>query len=115
MSIIGTRPPLISETNLYELHHSQMIKSYIPLNYDVFFSEAMHRQVAKIAYEWYCLKNKVEDKYDDFSEIIEYILEGNNNQVVKMVTDKLLLDFDIQLQPFEELEKAMKWWKSNKL
>ena len=21
MSIIGTRPPLISETNLYELHH----------------------------------------------------------------------------------------------
>lgn len=72
--------------------NSQMIKSYIPLNYDVFFSEAMHRQVAKIAYEWYCLKNKVEDKYDDFSEIIEYILEGNNNQVVKMVTDKLLLD-----------------------
>lgn len=34
----------------------------------------------------------LEDKYDDFSEIIEYILEGNNNQVVKMVTDKLLLD-----------------------
>ena len=22
MSIIGTRPPLISETNLYELHHN---------------------------------------------------------------------------------------------
>ena len=22
MSIIGTRPPLISETNLYELHHT---------------------------------------------------------------------------------------------
>jgi len=22
MSIIGTRPPLISETNLYELHHA---------------------------------------------------------------------------------------------
>jgi len=23
MSIIGTRPPLISETNLYELHHPE--------------------------------------------------------------------------------------------
>ena len=23
MSIIGTRPPLISETNLYELHHKE--------------------------------------------------------------------------------------------
>ena len=32
MSIIGTRPPLISETNLYELHHranriEQMLRS----------------------------------------------------------------------------------------
>ena len=35
----------------------------------------MHRQVAKIAYEWYCLKNKVEDKYEDFSDIIAYILQ----------------------------------------
>lgn len=25
MSIIGTRPPLISETNLYELHHRGVI------------------------------------------------------------------------------------------
>ena len=24
MSIIGTRPPLISETNLYELHHETL-------------------------------------------------------------------------------------------
>lgn len=40
--------------------NSQVIESHIPLKYEVFFSEAMHRQVAKIAYEWYCLKNKVE-------------------------------------------------------
>ena len=25
MSIIGTRPPLISETNLYELHHADHV------------------------------------------------------------------------------------------
>ena len=24
MSIVGTRPPLISETNLYELHHYEL-------------------------------------------------------------------------------------------
>ncbi len=71
--------------------NSQVIESHIPLKYEVFFSEAMHRQVAKIAYEWYCLKNKVEDKYDDFSEIIDYILNGNNDRVVRMVTDKILL------------------------
>lgn len=45
--------------------NTQVIESHIPLKYEVFFSEAMHRQVAKIAYEWYCLKNKVEDKYED--------------------------------------------------
>ena len=69
----------------------QIIASHISLNVDVFFGEAMHRQVAKIAYEWYCLKNKVEDRYHDFSDIIDYILNGNNNQVVKMVTDETLL------------------------
>lgn len=28
MSIIGTRPPLISETNLYELHHRARRKPF---------------------------------------------------------------------------------------
>lgn len=71
--------------------NTQIIESHIPLNVDVFFGEAMHRQVAKIAYEWYCLKNKIEDRYNDFSEIIDYILNGNNDQVVKLVTDETLL------------------------
>ena len=31
-------------------------------------------------------------------------------------SNHIIMDyFDIQLQPFEELEKAMKWWKSYKL
>ena len=29
MSIIGTRPPLISETNLYELHHNLYDKNAV--------------------------------------------------------------------------------------
>ena len=32
MSIIGTRPPLISETNLYELHHVEIAYAYQELN-----------------------------------------------------------------------------------
>ena len=31
MSIVGTRPPLISETNLYELHHRARVP-FIRLN-----------------------------------------------------------------------------------
>ena len=29
MSIIGTRPPLISETNLYELHHKEAVEKVL--------------------------------------------------------------------------------------
>lgn len=29
MSIIGTRPPLISETNFYELHHRARLEVHI--------------------------------------------------------------------------------------
>ena len=36
MSIIGTRPPLISETNLYELHHSSATYK-IGLNQEIRF------------------------------------------------------------------------------
>ena len=31
MSIIGTRPPLISETNLYELHHRARLQRPLEL------------------------------------------------------------------------------------
>lgn len=31
MSIIGTRPPLLSETSLYELHHRAKMKRQINL------------------------------------------------------------------------------------
>ena len=31
MSIIGTRPPLISETNLYELHHISLQWDFVML------------------------------------------------------------------------------------
>lgn len=32
MSIVGTRPPLISETNLYEPHHKAMVVNVIKEN-----------------------------------------------------------------------------------
>lgn len=32
MSIIGTRPPLLSETSLYELHHRAIVILYVSRN-----------------------------------------------------------------------------------
>ena len=37
MSIIGTRPPLISETNFYELHHIQVRRCMFLAVCQVFF------------------------------------------------------------------------------
>ena len=38
MSIVGTRPPLISETNLYELHHKARLIYWLDyIIYDRFF------------------------------------------------------------------------------
>ena len=35
MSIVGTRPPLISETNLYEPHHKGDKEILLAMNYDI--------------------------------------------------------------------------------
>lgn len=67
------------------------IEKNVLIDIDVFFSKAMFRQVAKIAYEWYCAKNNVRDKYDIFNEIITFILDGKGNNIVSLVTNESVL------------------------
>lgn len=68
------------------------IEKHVNVNLDIFFNIAMFRQVAKIAFEWYCLKNSVDDFNAIFNEIITFILDGANNNIVTMVTDKNVLE-----------------------
>lgn len=73
----------VQEVNINDIEFVKTVK----LDIEVFFSLEMYRQVAKIAYEWYCAQNNVSDKYDDFVEIIEYIVEGNGKDIVSIVSD----------------------------
>lgn len=59
----------------------------VNIDIDVFFSKEMYRQVAKIAYEWYCAQNSITDKYEDFNEIVSYIVDGTGNDIVDIVID----------------------------
>ena len=46
------------------------------------FSMAMYRMVAKIGFEWYCAKNKVMSKIDDFTPIIDFITRSNGKSSI---------------------------------
>lgn len=62
------------------------IEKKIQINTSIFFSEEMFRTISKIAYEWYCLKNDIDDKYNDFTDIIDFITLGVG-QPVSVIED----------------------------
>lgn len=48
--------------------------------------------VAKIAYEWYCYINNIEEYIEDCKEIVDYILGGQEGNFVDVVVDKYYYD-----------------------
>ena len=47
---------------------------------------AIH-SVAKMAYEWYCYNNNIEEYKEEFHEIVEYILGNNEKRLVDILID----------------------------
>lgn len=68
------------------------IEEKIQINTSIFYSQEMFRLVSKIAYEWYCLKNDINDKYDDFTDIINFITLGVG-QPVSIIEDEEIINF----------------------
>lgn len=79
----GKNESEVKETNINDIELVKMVK----VDLDVFFSLEMYRQVAKIAFEWYCAQNRVSGKYEDFDEIINYIVDGIGKNIVSIVAD----------------------------
>lgn len=80
-----------SEYQQVDINDKEIIIHLKP-DIEVFFSEVMYRQVAKIAFEWYCAKNKVIGKHDEFDSIINFITEGEGNDIVRIITKKQIYD-----------------------
>lgn len=75
-----------SEMNIVDVNKSDIIISFQP-DIKIFFCMSMYRQVAKIAYEWYCSKNSITDYYDDFKDIVDFITTGNGDKIVEIIDD----------------------------
>lgn len=56
------------------------------LHYEVFFEHQMFRLVAKMAYEWYCLRNEVKELHEEFRGIIDYITKESIDASDKRVS-----------------------------
>lgn len=48
---------------------------------------ALH-SVAKMAYEWYCYINNIEEYKKEYKEIVDYILGNNEKKIVDIVSDR---------------------------
>jgi len=68
------------------------IEEKIQINTSIFYSQEMFRMISKIAYEWYCLKNDINDKYDDFTNIIDFITLGVG-QPVSIIEDVEIISY----------------------
>ena len=79
--------------------NNEEVEISIPINLQVFCSDEMYRMVAKIAYEWFCKVNNIQDKLDIFDSIIEFIITGegnNNNRIVTVVSDEKIYNMIMQ-------------------
>ncbi|WP_313340577.1 hypothetical protein [Sedimentibacter sp.] len=64
------------------------VEKKVTIGLDIYFDQAMYRLVAKIAYEWYCAKNKVSGYHGDFKNIVTFITEGHGENPVGIVWNK---------------------------
>lgn len=68
------------------------IEKKIQINTSIFYSQEMFRMISKMAYEWYCLKNDINDKYDDFTDLINFITQGDG-QPVSIIEDAEIISY----------------------
>ena len=61
------------------------IEKRITVDLSIFFSDSMYRLIAKIAFEWYCLCNDIQNKCDGLEPIIQFITDGVGDNPVNIL------------------------------
>ncbi|MDW2879544.1 MULTISPECIES: hypothetical protein [Bacillaceae] len=67
--------------------NNKEIELKIGFSLEVLFSLSMRRLAAKIAYEWLCSLNDINERYDDFANIINFIETGNDDNFVSYIAN----------------------------
>ena len=71
------------------------IEKRVRVNNVIFFDDALYRMVAKIAFEWYCAKNRIADHLPEFDNIVRYIVDGEGENPVSIIQEKQVYDMPI--------------------
>lgn len=83
-----------NDKNVNEIDITQIeIKTSVNLELSVFFSNSMFRLAAKIAFEWYCVRNRVTSKENDFLSIINFITMNTGDGIVSIVSNPEIYQF----------------------
>ncbi len=72
--------------------NSLEIEKNVRINNEIFFDDALYRMVAKIAFEWYCAKNRITDHLPEFDDIVRYIVDGEGEKPVSIIQEKQVYD-----------------------
>ncbi|PIC57008.1 hypothetical protein CSV80_11105 [Sporosarcina sp. P12(2017)] len=80
----------IKEINLNNME----IQLKVGFSFEIFYSQSMQRLVAKMAYEWLCYVNDINEKHEEFSDVINFIEKGGDNNCITYISDNdLYYDF----------------------
>ena len=71
----------VSKVNINEIG----IEKRITFDLSIFFCDSMYRLMAKIAFEWYCLCNDIQNKCDGLESVIQFITEGIGENPVNIL------------------------------
>lgn len=64
------------------------IMERIKIGFDDFFDSYAIHSMAKMAYEWYCYINSIEEYKLEYQEIVNYILGISSEELVDIIIDK---------------------------
>ena len=81
--------------NLLRIYPNTHISFSTKIKLKTFICNNMYRLVAKIAYEFFCKVNGINDKLDIFDDLINFITTGkgnDDNSLVSIISDKTIYD-----------------------
>ncbi|EIS9216727.1 TPA: hypothetical protein KOZ01_001359 [Clostridioides difficile] len=85
-----------SEGKIKEIDlNKEIIEKKLEFDLDTYVCLEMYRMVSKIAYEWFCKIKKINEKKEDFLDIIDYITTGKSSKknIVRIVKNKEIYNF----------------------
>ncbi|MGV7116662.1 hypothetical protein [Paenibacillus kyungheensis] len=80
---------------LFDINNEEIVSESL-IEVDIYLTRKMKRMIAKIAYEWHCKLENINNRYSKYDSIINYITKeqlGDEPERVRLITEPLIYDF----------------------